>query len=257
MSFDYKIRIADAFTQRKRKNPSLSLRSFARYLGVSPTSLSQVMSGFRNFSKKNALKIASKLNFSNQQIQQMLFQIGALSIHQNISSPEHEILDEDKFQLISHWFYFAILNLAKINNASPDPLWISKRLGISELEAKNAISRLVRLNLLKIENGKLSRISKSLDIEYEGPSSAIRNYHKEIISKAESSIEEIPFADRDLSAITMTINTNKIPDIRKMIAEFQHQMANFLEQEQGNEVYTFSTQFFPLTIKENKNEKKE
>ncbi|MGZ3699878.1 MAG: helix-turn-helix domain-containing protein, partial [Bdellovibrionota bacterium] len=54
----------EAFAERKAKNPSYSLRAFARYLAISAAALSQVLSRKRDLSKRNALKVAERLGLS-------------------------------------------------------------------------------------------------------------------------------------------------------------------------------------------------
>ena len=71
----YRTTLLDELTRRKNKNPSYSLRAYARDLGISSTSLSDVLSAKRNLSRKNALKVAEKLGYTSVQTESLLSQI--------------------------------------------------------------------------------------------------------------------------------------------------------------------------------------
>src|SRR5262245_19891132 len=111
--FDYRLALAQELKVRQARNSRYSLRSFARDLNVSVTALSDVLSGKRSFSHKNAEKVIQKLGWSPVQSQIFLADLA----HSERPTPQKIAemqLQDDQFHFISEWYYFVILNLAKI-----------------------------------------------------------------------------------------------------------------------------------------------
>lgn len=54
----------EEYQKRKQRNENFSLRSFAKWLDISPAQLSQMMSGKRTISLKSAKKLSQKLGLS-------------------------------------------------------------------------------------------------------------------------------------------------------------------------------------------------
>lgn len=67
--------LKNALGQRQKKNARYSLREFARNLGVSPTTLSQVFSQKKGLSEKTALSIAEKLNLELNEKEKFLLSV--------------------------------------------------------------------------------------------------------------------------------------------------------------------------------------
>lgn len=234
--------------QRKQKNPRYSLRSFAKNLGMSPAQLSQLISGKRKFSPDSLRQVSEHLRLSPEQAT-TLFSRTLLPVH--IASPEEHSrkrLAEDEFRTIADWYHFAILCLAKIRGAKADPFWIADRLGITPTEARDALSRLVRLDI--IEDGKvLKSKTPPLNVVSDVPSPAIQSYHHKILNLAQEKLRDTPPSRRDFSAITLATTPDKLPEVRKMIEEFQDRLAAFAEPGNAQEVFVFSCQFFSLERK--------
>ena len=247
---DYRNWLLDELCTRKETNPSYSLRAFAKYLKVNPATLSQVFSGKRGFSKKNALKVASKFSLSPVETKKLLSSIRKETLGKEEDTSYNEVLqlENDRFKAISDWYHYGILSLAKLKNNEASPAWIAEQLNISIPEAKVAMERLKRLKYLTIENGKLVRaIQKPLSIISEIPSPAIRKYHKQNLKLAEKAIEEVSMQERELSAMTMAIDPKKMNEAAKMITKFKRKFLRHMESGKQERVYTLSIQFFPLS----------
>lgn len=201
--------LKDELAFRKKRNERYSLRAFAQSLNISPAQLSQLLSGKRNFTAAILTQISRSLHLSPEEEK---------SLHTQALIPHHilegsgennkRLLKDDEFRVISDWYHFAILSLCKIRKATADPYWISSRLGISVSEAKEALDRLQRLNI--IEKSKLlKRKSAPLSVISETPSRAIQAYHSKILSMALDKISTVPIEKRDYSAMTLLADPKK------------------------------------------------
>jgi uncharacterized protein (TIGR02147 family) len=159
-----------------------------------------------------------------------------------------QLIQEDKFNLLSEWYHFAILSLGEISGNKATPQWISERLAITELQARDALNRLKRLDLISVKSdGSYKQTGKPLTTTDDIPSGAIKAYHRGMIDVAKSKLDTIPVEQREFGAVTMAINPAKIGKAKKMIREFQNQLCEELEVGKKKSVYTLSVQFFPLT----------
>jgi plasmid maintenance system antidote protein VapI len=64
--------LAEKLTETRIKNPSYSLRAFARKAGLSPSALSEILSGKRRVSKALAFKIVHKLCLEPDRVTSLL-----------------------------------------------------------------------------------------------------------------------------------------------------------------------------------------
>ncbi len=237
--------LREELKSRKERNPQYSLRAFAQALAMSPAQLSQLMSGKRNFTPDVLSLIGKGLHLSPEQELQLMSATLLPRRHPLIIEKKKRQLKEDEFRLISEWYHFAILSLAKIRHAEADPHWISARLGITVSEAREALERLVRMEIIA-EGKVLKQISAPLNVVSQVPSRAIQAYHNKVLSLASEKLEKTPIQKRDYSAITFAADSAKIEEARKMIEEFQDRLSDFMGTTQAKEVYVLSTQLFSL-----------
>ncbi len=235
------------YLERRAKNPNYSTRAFARDLGISQTLLSLIMSGKRSLSAKIALQISASLGLSNQEQ-------GALLGEQLTSgqrSTHFVDYDSECFRTLSQWYHLAILDLTLTRGFKSDRLWIARRLGITPIEAADAIERLIQLGFLVLEKGK---IRKSRDHIYFTPrqaDTAIANHHKQMIGKALAQLDDrsaTAFDSRSITSMTFTTSASQIDEANQRIKKFQEELVAFLEKKTvGEEVYQLNVQLFPLT----------
>lgn len=230
---------------RKKRNPRYSLRAFSQSLNISPAHVSQLISGKRKLTPQILSQISKALNLSPEEERSLHTQVLIPQYLQPGQEVGKRQLKEDEFRVISDWYHFAILSLCKIKNSKADPFWISERLGISVAEAREALERLVRLNIL--ENSQfLKRKSAPLNVISETPSRAIQAYHNKILNMALDKLSTVPVEKRDYSAMTFLADPQKIQPARKMVEEFQDRLADFLQTPNAKEVFIVACQIFPL-----------
>lgn len=63
-STDYRIYILSAYEEKKKSNSRYSLRAFARYLDLSPSTLSEIINRHHTLSTRSARKVLEKLKLS-------------------------------------------------------------------------------------------------------------------------------------------------------------------------------------------------
>jgi len=242
---DFRLYLQDELVSRGQKNSSYSLRSFARTLGLDPSSLSQILRGKRKLAPKSIEKLAQRLGLGPDEIAKFKTAPGILN-----PIPSRYELTLDVFKVIADWYHFAIFELVTVRNFQPDPKWISKSLGITVSEAHSAIERLQRLDLIVIDNKGKWKQGNDL-ITTTGNSfttTAFRKLQRGVLEKALLALEEMPIEIRDQTSMTMAINSKRIPEIKEKIKKFRRQLCEDLQKDKVRDsVYNLGVSFYPLT----------
>jgi uncharacterized protein (TIGR02147 family) len=256
MQQGYRDQLQRELDRRKRTNPAFSLRSFARTLDVSPSFLSHVINGHKNLSLLTALKIAQKLRYSPSEADSFV-DLVKLEMQQVVArdlpvkSNEGLTLQLEAFQVISDWHHYAIRELTATLDFKADPKWIAKRLGITVLEAKEAVERLLLLGLIEKEaDGRLVSTNLFIKTPTNQPSRALRNHHQQMIQKAQEALEGQVISKRDITGTTIAIKPEQLELAKREIQKFHKRLADLLDTsstKDASEVYQLNVQFFSLT----------
>ncbi len=227
---------------RKASNPRISLRSFARILKMSPAHLSNILSGRRPVTSSNLQKIFQALDVSGDEKKRLLQSTASAS-----ALPK-KILSDEELADVSQWHYFAILTLAQVPQAKADSRWIARRLGISEVDALEALRRLEMNGLIEIKEGNFFQVGNSIDTKNDLPSKNVRRVLKQGLQRAVDSLDTWPVERREFGAQYIAIGRDRIEDYKKLLRSFKNAVDALAEgEEQKSDVYCFSYQLFPVT----------
>lgn len=258
---DYRAILKKELNARCEQNPRYSLRAFARDLNLAPSRLSEILNKKQGLSLNAAEKIASTLGYKGEE--KDFFCDSVASLHSR--SPNEKRLAQirllkrksetsqyyqmklDTFKIISDWYHIGILELIKLDTFKSDPIWIAKQLKITPIQAELAIERLIRVKLLKKENGTLQLIQNTGWIKGDIPSDSIKKFHRQILQKANNAIMTQTIDERELSANVMCIAKSEIPEAKKEIRKFQHRFCNTLQENSNKDsLYCLAIYFFNL-----------
>jgi uncharacterized protein (TIGR02147 family) len=156
----------------------------------------------------------------------------------------------DRFLLISDWHHFAILSLVQTADYRHEAGWVARRLGIRKQEAGTALDRLERIGLLvRDESGKIRRSHVRYTTSDGVTNLHLRKLHAQNLELARKSLENDPVEIRDITASTIAVNPDKLPQARALIRDFQDELSRLMESGTRSEVYKFCVQLFPLSHK--------
>jgi uncharacterized protein (TIGR02147 family) len=248
--------------QRQKKNASYSLRAFARDISISPSRLSEIFKNSDTLSPGKALEIVDKLNLSPADRRYFLDLVITESPYGNLvteiaqnridayrTQSDVHTLEEEEFSLISNWYHLAIVEILEIPGFSGNLEWIAKRLGIHSKQVASSIIKLERLGIVTFEEGNVIKIHSRNRVSSPAPSRAIRSYHKQILDKAYEAIEGQDVYQRDLAAMTIAIDRENLPEIKRFLSAWRSEFRKTVSEENANPnaVYCLSMQFFDLT----------
>lgn len=240
-----KLILLEEYVRAQTRNPSYSMRSYARKVGISQAAISQILAGKRPLTRKSALAVLRNLDIDPTEISKIIDD-------ESDTVEKYQSVDMDSFKLISDWYYYAILSLVETKDFNSSPQWIARRLGLTETTAQAAIDRLVKLDLLDRDNnsGKLRATGLQFQAISAIANAALKKANRQNLELAENAIDNIPVEQRDMTAITLCFDPSRIEDARKMIKNFRRQFSRVMESGHKKEVYKLCIQLFPLTKEE-------
>lgn len=264
----YRRLLSDALAGRIEKNPRYSLRAFATLLGVEASALSKILTGRRQISVKLADRIADRLQLTPVERERLLASIAREKLASGLTRINPELrrkaadprgaaavpvtrdLNPDVFRVIADWYHNAMLELSQVRGFQSDARWIARRLGITQVEAKLAIDRLVALDLLERTPNGLRKTQAWIDTAGKSRSSvAHRRRQKQILEKSTEALLTVPIEARVHAGMTVPIDPAKIEYARKRISEFLLELGNELSAGQKEKVYELTVNLFPLEAK--------
>ncbi len=260
---NYRTYLQDILKDRVAQNSSYSLRALARDLGLKAPHLSEVLNSKKGLSVDSANKIAEALNHDKRERSYFCDLVSAadarslqtrkmaqIRIYKERSKVDYNPLSPDIFKVVADWYHFAILELATLPNFKNDPQLIAEKLEVSFNDVVPAIARLVRLGLLIEKNGMLIKSDKPITTTNDTPSNAIKKVTLQLLKKAEAALYEQDISNRDYSTITMRIDRSKLPEAKEKIRQFRREMAQYLEEDAGSDLYCLAIQLFQLGCSE-------
>lgn len=252
------------FLNRKSLNPQYSMRAYSRKLGVSPSKMSEVLTGKQGLSEVAATKIAERINLFGQEKDLFIFsailksskskktqletqsKINAIKSKQSV-----EQINENELSLISDWINFALIELIQTHDFKFSIAWMSGRLRVSEEAINFSLSMLVKAKFIQIKNNKINILKRNFKTTDGIASADIRKVNTEILELARHAVLNQSILERQLSTLTIGLNTEILPEVFQMISEFRSNLHSFILTNKKNtnsdQVYCFSSQLFKLT----------
>ncbi len=266
-SNDFKDLLKRELENRLNRNSSYSLRAYARDLGLQPARLSSILSGKKGLSRDSARQVAQRLGLSERESALFIAQVESTHsrsktgkrlaterLREQVAKMPSRNLTLDAFSVISDWHHLAILELLKWNEGEHSPKWIAKNLGLSVLQVTHALERLLRLEMIRIDekSAKTKRylvVPETLLAPDGTPSEVIKKFHEQILRKAIDALYLQPVGERDFCAQISSIRSKDLPAIREETRAFFDRIeSKFANAPDGDRIVCISNQIFNLSI---------
>ncbi len=252
-----KERIQDELEKRKMANSSYSLRALARDLNINHSLLSRIIASKIQMTPKIFDRIAGPLKLTDDEtilFKQEINQRKKTQSKERIIASNFRQLKLEEFKIIQDWYNFAILELVNLESFEPSGDWIAKKLNITREEAQMALDRLITLKLIeKNSKGRFIKVTSHISVMTpEFTTIAMKGRQKAVLSKAMVALENLPIEIRDHSSITLSLDSDLLPEIKEKIKKMRRSLANYITQKskKRDHVYELSVSFFPWTSHE-------
>lgn len=244
------------YKNRMRKNPSFSLRSYARFLGLPATVLSEVFRQKRSLPLNRCEAIVHRIGLNDKErklfIESVRLSKSRLSRLANLRTVLPPVVlsqraGDREYRILAEWEYYAVLALLDTGSFDQDGSQVAQKLGISRIRARTVLRELREAGLIRVNDHDVlekvvGRVMSTQDI----PSEALRQSHRETLKMAIERLETEPVDRRFYSSSTIPINPSRIPEAKKLMREFRQKLSALLESEPKTEVYQLAFQLFPI-----------
>lgn len=257
--------LREKLLERARHNPRYSIRSFAKAIGVGSSALSQIISGTRTVSTKVVDRMLAHLELDASEKRSFLESVIVEKKQKGLKriSPDLKArldaarmadtqgrvhgVDLQVFRVISDWYHYAILELTFAADFKPESRWIADTLGITEIEAKVAVARLLELGLLEKVDGTLRKAQFDLSTTDPSKTSEFhRKRQKQVLEKSIYSLMHDPIETRNHSASTLCIDPKNLPAAKAKIRQCMKEIVSTLVPGDPSRVYELQVSLFPL-----------
>ena len=262
---DYRALLRDFYADRKKHGHGFSYRAFSRRAGVgAPNHLKRVMEGDRNIAPAMAQRFADACGFVGKEAQYFCTLVELTQARTTAERQAHyetllsyrgyqraQKIDAAKAAYHSHWYVPAVRELASSEGFRDDPKWIAARLlpTITVHEAEQALTILIELGLLVRDRSK--RLVQAETVVSTGAETSglhIVNYHQTMMQRAIASIDLVPRADRDISALTMCVSRAGLARLKQRMQDFRRELVGLEGADgRGEIVVQINFQLYPLT----------
>lgn len=263
---NYRTFLADLYEHLKETTDYFSYRYFAKKAGFkSPNYLKLVIEGDRNLSDDSLEKFIVAFKFNKSETAFFKNLVGFTQASNNSERAEFALkilqskiyqklnpLREEQLKYYSTWYQIGVRELALCKKVKNNPEWIAKqfRPELKVSEAKAAVESLIRLGMLKEENGELKASEQNVTTSDEVISSLVGIYHRKMMDKAKDSIDNAKAVEREISSICVPVSEETFLKMKERIQDFRKELIALASQDQDpNQVYQLNLQLFPLTKK--------
>ncbi len=257
---NYRSFLRDVVDHLKAKN-EYSNRGFADAAGLkSHVHLHLIITGKKNASRDTLKKIAQalKLGLRETDFLQLLAEFAhapnslqADEIYQQILSAQG-FLKEHKAQALEYRYYSNWRLIATLEALStPWGEWPLERqaesLQTTVAQLQNDFHVLSQIGLIEKKGSRWIRKEALLKTDAQAQSILVKNFHRQMINKALTSLDANTSAERNIVSVTMPLSEKTFGDLNQRIFEILHEFASrYSDAKNPKAVYQLNFQVFPL-----------
>lgn len=260
---DYRKLLGDQLKKRGRNGFGEAIR-LAKHLGIQSSLISQVLGGSRHFTFDQACGVTEFLRFNELETDFFLalvnferagapsakrkckkdlekFRDQARSLENRISS-EKAASEFDGGVFFSQWYHSAIKLLSSMAKyqSSKD---LAQALGLNLRTAENSVETLIRLGLLKIENGKILPTVSNIHIPKGSP--FLPRHHQNWRIQGFRRMDEFIPEDRFFT-VPATVSEKDFEKISNLLSETIVEVIEIIDASRGESLICFNLDLFKL-----------
>ncbi len=217
------------FQNRKNKNKSYSLRSYARDLGVNAALLMRYMKSERKPSVPMLKKLLDAVQF-DESIKLLILNSAIEGGDFKIPKDEEYVeVDIEKRLKMNDWIYSSLMELFRSKNRKISVRQAARLLGLPVNEVETRVSAL-------IENGMIKKTEKGFRTKSVRQSSVslgklVSRIHEGYLNKAIEALSADD--DSNISGTTILISEKRLEEAKKRIKDFRRSLSAFLALKEG------------------------
>ena len=267
---DYRKFLQEFYELEKSLDSSFSYRVFAAAVGMDASLLLKILQGKRHISPKCIDVFVNFFHFKDAKAEYFreMIAYGKAKNDEDVRSHFETLqkmrpaacreLDEARYRYFQQWYYPMIRSALDVFNyrGTQDAAALGEccipKLSASQVE--NAVDALLQLGLAHARNdGRVVPTEAHLKTMEHWLSACISDYQSSIAELAGKSIQNTPKEKRDISTLTMALDSRQIDKIREILAKTRKAIVNVVNAmppQICDSVYQLNFQLFPMMKKE-------
>lgn len=253
---DYREVLLQQFQDRRERRPSYSMRAYARDLGITPSNLSDILKRRCGLSASAAMKISQALKMSDDEAQYFADLVeskhGRNKIDRQAAIERVRRRRHDPFAkesdtstaIFSDWSNLALLELIDVKKGIVDATTAAQALGLTPEAAERGLTYLIDAGYVGRSDGKYKRLQPYVFGNTAQPSTAIRDFHRQVLTLAADGLNQ-EISQRKFLSTFMTFDSKRIEEARAFLEEVDRQFfAKFEATDEADSVYAVGLQLF-------------
>ena len=267
---DYRKFLQEFYELEKSLDSSFSYRVFAAAVGMDASLLLKILQGKRHISPKCIDVFVDFFHFKDAKAEYFreMIAYGKAKNDKDVRSHFETLqkmrpaacreLDEARYRYFQQWYSPMIRSALDVFNyrGTQDAAALGEccipKLSASQVE--NAVDALLQLGLAHARNdGRVVPTEAHLKTMEHWLSACISDYQSSIAELAGKSIQNTPKEKRDISTLTMALDSQQIDKIREILAKTRKAIVNVVNAmppQICDSVYQLNFQLFPMMKKE-------
>lgn len=266
---DYRKFLQDFYELEKTLDPTFSYRVFATAVNIDASLLVKILQGKRHVSTKGIDPFIQFFHFKDAKSEYFreLIAYGKAKTDDQVRKHFEALqkmrpaacreLDEARYRYFQQWYYPMIRSALDVfdyrgpEHATALGDTCTPKLSASQVES--AIDALLQLGLARQrKDGRIVPTEAHLKTKEHWLSASISDYQGSIAELARKSIKNTPKENRDISTLTMALDSTQIQRIREILAETRKsivKIVNAMPSQICDSVYQLNFQLFPMMKK--------
>ncbi|MCQ2106913.1 MAG: TIGR02147 family protein [Fibrobacter sp.] len=266
---DYRLFLRDFYDLEKSLDPTFSYRVFATAVDIDASLLVKILRSKRHLSDTSVNTFVAFFNFKDGKSEYFREMVAygkaktpdAIRKHfetlQKMRPSRCRMLDEARYRYFQQWYYPMVRSALDVYEYRGEQDAVS--LGnscipkLTAAQIVTSVEALLQLELAKRnEQGRIVPSDAHVRTQDHWLSASISEYQKTVTELGRQSIENIPKENRDISTLTMALDSSQIEKIRGILADARKSIVNVVNSmpaEQCDSVYQLNFQMFPMMKK--------
>lgn len=269
---DYRKFLLDFYELEKSLDSTFSYRVFATAVDMDASLLLKILQGKRHLSSKSLQSFIDFFKFKEGKAEyfRQLVAYGKAKVDEDVRTLFESLqkmrpaacreLDEARYRYFQQWFYPMVRSALDVfcykdeSDGAALGLCCIPKLTAAQVNA--AVTALLQLELAeRSPDGRVVPTEGHVKTKERWHSACISNYQSSIAELAKNSIENTPKEERDISTLTMALDSSQIEKIREILADARKsivKVVNAMPSDVCDSVYQLNFQLFPMMKKESR-----
>jgi uncharacterized protein (TIGR02147 family) len=259
---DYREFLKNYYEQRKKQMPLYSYRMMGSKLGLDASYLYRVIQKKQHLPSHCIPALKEMLGLTGR-VAEYFDILVATSRTKNadkktelvekalaLRDVERRKIGDSELRFLSQWWIPAVRAFLDVSEGKVNTRQIAESITppITEAQVEEAIELLKELGLVKrLSSGRLKLTDSHLTVSGPEKAKAVRAFQKQALHLASEALENFPVDQRDISTLTVAVDSTCYEDLREMLQEFRRLVQKRVEESSSpDRVMQMSLAFYPV-----------